>query len=1689
MATVADYLSTGPEALESDLVKNVFPGETPDAPKRNILDFQREEAPDVQIDPRQVQDDFFKKALNEEVDVNTMFEGPNKINYNIIKEAIDANKALNLANTANQILPNQQELTAKIDLFKNNYDRAVPTSEKLSTGVMETGSFPINYATGEVEYGGTMPADGDQNTFMKNVFPTNKTVLDKKVRQEADFMEWFKTQRDAPMDVRIQKSIARSVRPTFGGNLARRTYDTVGFLNEGIRFYLPQLVDGAFQKLKGLTGIGDPERDTWLSPTIEKELFDFRNSGKLSEILPDTDKHRILNDIIRDDLRKTMSPQEFERKGYNKKINVDGVEVFEKNFVTPQFANNVFEYAFDKMGFFEQVATFVAEGGVAYKVLTAPVVAAKRISDGINGTQRLLHKRKYGNEVPYKIDTIDNKLARSKEYALTHNVSIKDATKELMLMNTNEGRLAKFSANRIANTVNNKFNYENVKAGIRSIQDEIDTKGRLLIEARTSKNTSYAEQLSEEISNLKNKRNYQMYKVAGANALLVGLNPRQDLTIGMIQGVGRNAFSSEENPQMGAMGEGVAVGGYLLFGGVKKLFNLQPYFKVPLLEDVIQNKAFQVKIGIENIANIALMGYAKGMLVNPDLRSLNELKNTLNLDTTAIRTIDEFTKRARDLPKFQADAMIKTMLESVQDIHNITKGIPDQFRKGIQDKLTLSLADSAGINVFHGISQYVKLENLDFKKSDILKFKKSVTSAIDNQTYGEERLNNFSSLVESLKADILKLETAEGVAPEVIQRLKQTSRMYESAAKNQKLAFTKSLQQDIIQIDNFLKELQNPQNDDILNMWTEGDAVDTGLANLLKLKAKAESYLTNQFTGLPTEIYQQKQTSSQLVNGLLDTLEDTNKRLSLSSNQIQNIDNSNNKVIKTAKIIRSASEAKISAAYNKIDPQQTIDFVNTGDNIFKMFDEFAAGYGVDISIVSNPRTSPLLGNSAGRQLMSNIEGGAKRGLMKVFNDQGIIDIMNSTLTKDDTPFESGADLYRYFKDQAQSNPAVRGQFGLSEADTMSNFQLLQYMVQKEGLAFTADDFGFLASPLEFEKLRQSFQMFSKNANANISSLGVRMVALLDQDFRTWGNSVDAETFNDVIYARNVARLEKQRFDENTIGDQIEKASKGSPIKFLGIDGQETTITKSNINKLFDPLINAIVSPTDRTASFVQGEMKRLISTFASTSEQLPANVLVKGPDGKLLEPTNEQLSGMVEPVFDITTPDGVAGLKALSSTLQSLMYSKFIQTKGMFNVADQIKNGEAIDLNKMKTGNIRVQDTEGFNIPKAIPLPTQFKNYEEYITAMEDLITVNVRRLNKDTGKLETVPLPAFDIKAMLKAEEGVTNAIMSSKKFKETHKQFFKLVDQEAQITKSAAVKQMEVEQSDVYQKSRLYKENMSGDSFFEDVIMRGDPNSVDLYIEDLNRLVDAGEMTIEQSQKVLKTLVTDILRYSGGESKNGATFKFYNGQNIPVSSYETPEVPYALLTGADDLAEDGTRTALSIQSEKFNALMDAAGVSSEQREVLISMYRHSTKMDARGVLDRAKQGSDIGGKAKLGGPSPAFTLNNTLSKAFNIARGMVSTEYVMAEMAIRYAALADGAILNTIMNDERVSNTILNLMNDPTQVLEADADYFVRAMIKFSANAIKNISGITHDTGYNEENYWKSMGVVYPTQRNQVN
>ena len=1701
--TTIDYLGQGPQALQSDTVSNVFPGQNVTDPKRNIVDFQAEEAETVTVNAQDVQDQFFQKALKKEVDVNSMFENNNKIPLSIIEAATEAYSIINSPNTSNAPLPNLQTLNQSIATFKNQYDRSVPTSEKLSQGLSQTGAFPINLATGEVMTPPSVSGLPDQNSFAASLIPNVKTVLDKKSRQEARFMEWSSSKVEAPTDPRILKAIARRVDPTMGGNLARRTYETLGFFNEGIGFYLPRIMSGAVNKLQAGVDVfgfdvslfgepdpnravpGEPNSQSWFDKDMQKELNEFRNSDTFFSALPNTDRHRIVNELIRDDIRKTMSPEEFEAQGYNEKINVDGTEVYKKNFVTPKFASEVFEFAMDEGGFFEQVAVFIAEGGVAYKALTAPFVIGKRIGDGSNLVQRVLHKQRFGknSNVPFKVGGIEEKVARSRNYALTHNISITEAARELALKNTSNSRLAKFSADRIANNVNKRFNYNTVKTGMQGIQTKIDEKGSLLVEARISGNKEYAKKLEDELYTLKNNRNYQMFKLAGANSINYGLNPRQDLKISMVQAAGRNFWANDQRD--GSMGEGLAVGGMLLFGGLKKFYNYQTGLKLPIIDNFVENTAFKTKIGIENLANVLLLGYGKGMLINPDLRSLNNAKDQLQLSVAGIRQIDEFTKNALNLPKVQSDMLVKNLMDSVQDIHVMTRDIPDEFRKGIQNKLVLSLADSSGISVFYGLANDMKLKELGFKKRDIRLFNKNVQRSISSQNFGEERIKNFTAVADGLKADILKMENSGKVQPEVMLRLTNMANQYQAISVRQQQMFSANIATEITEIDHFLKELSQPVNEQLLKMWTSGNDIETPLGKLLDLRNKAESYLlrtTPTRSDAQQVIETQRLSIGTVAKNLVTSIVESNKRLQLTSTQANAINESNKTIASLAQIIRQTSDYKIQTEYNKIDPSVSIDFVNTGDNILTMFAEFAEGYGLKgAANIVNRNTSPLLGSAHGRQLLEGLEDGAKRGLMKVFDDQDIIDIMNSQLSKDDTPFASGDDLLKYFKDEAQANASTRIKFGISENENMSNFQMLKYMVENDNVPFDANDFGFLASPLEFEKLRQSFQVFSKSDVPIHKSLGIRMMNLLDQDFKSWGNSANVEQYNNVIRARKVARLEKQRFDKNTIGNQIEQASAGSTIKYLGIEGQETTITKSNINKVFDPFIAAIVNPTDRTASFVKGEMKRFISSFASTTENLPEQVLIKGPDGKFIEPTDTQVNNMVTPVFDLTTDDGAAGFAALNQTLQSLLYSRFISTKGLTNVANQIKKGEKPDLSKMTLGNLQVKDNTGINIPKKVPLPTQFANYEEYIDAIEELIKVDVRYVDKETGELVTESMPAFDVREMLKSEQGVTDAIMASKDFNKTHAEFVTLVQKENEISQTSTIKLFQQEQAEVYKQSRLYKDSMTGDAFFNDVIMRGDPNSVNIYIDDLNRLVDEGQMTLDQSQKVLQSLVIDVLRASGGESKNGNTFKFYNGQVIPVSSYETPEIPFAMLTAFDDVSEKGVRTALSFQAEKFNKLMDAAGVTDEQKELLVAMYRHSTKTDAQAVLSRAGMGAG----AKLTGPSPGFTLNNTLSKAFNIARGMVSKEYVMAEMAIRYAALAEGAVLNTILNDERVTNTILNLMKDPTRVLEEDADYFVKAIIKFSANALKNTINLNHDSHYQEENYWKSKGVVYPQQK----
>ena len=103
-------------------------------------------------------------------------------------------------------------------------------------------------------------------------------------------------------------------------------------------------------------------------------------------------------------------------------------------------------------------------------------------------------------------------------------------------------------------------------------------------------------------------------------------------------------------------------------------------------------------------------------------------------------------------------------------------------------------------------------------------------------------------------------------------------------------------------------------------------------------------------------------------------------------------------------------------------------------------------------------------------------------------------------------------------------------------------------------------------------------------------------------------------------------------------------------------------------------------------------------------------------------------------------------------------------------------------------------------------------------------------------------------------------------------------------------------------------------------------------------------------------------------------------------------------------------------------------------------------------------------------------------MSKGFNLARGLVSKEYVAADYAIRYAALSNNAIMNAVMNDTKFASIVNNLINAPERLIEGDGFYFAKVLSSFIVTDLKQL-GITHENGYNKKAYWESKGVEYET------
>ena len=84
-------------------------------------------------------------------------------------------------------------------------------------------------------------------------------------------------------------------------------------------------------------------------------------------------------------------------------------------------------------------------------------------------------------------------------------------------------------------------------------------------------------------------------------------------------------------------------------------------------------------------------------------------------------------------------------------------------------------------------------------------------------------------------------------------------------------------------------------------------------------------------------------------------------------------------------------------------------------------------------------------------------------------------------------------------------------------------------------------------------------------------------------------------------------------------------------------------------------------------------------------------------------------------------------------------------------------------------------------------------------------------------------------------------NTVMSSKKFEEEHKIFFDMMSKQ-KAKADLSLDTLQKEGDEFFKRTALYKDNITGETFYNTILNSGDPLKLENYISDLDGLVLKG-------------------------------------------------------------------------------------------------------------------------------------------------------------------------------------------------------------------------------------------------------
>jgi len=366
-------------------------------------------------------------------------------------------------------------------------------------------------------------------------------------------------------------------------------------------------------------------------------------------------------------------------------------------------------------------------------------------------------------------------------------------------------------------------------------------------------------------------------------------------------------------------------------------------------------------------------------------------------------------------------------------------------------------------------------------------------------------------------------------------------------------------------------------------------------------------------------------------------------------------------------------------------------------------------------------------------------------------------------------------------------------------------------------------------------------------------------------------------------------------------------------------------------------------------------------------------------------------------VFDLTTEQGLADFNVLRGNFTEVVYAKWGR-----RLSKQLGERLDLDIDAIKGG--------GYNFSRV-----------DNVAEVQNLLTVAVKGQD---GKVRKVKL--VDLDRMIEEERSIAKLVNESNEAAENLKKYQTRILSDLDAVQDTLNSNLKITDEGFRAISNAMGIDDSN-TFFQKIVLGKDADSIEnlrgAVFAKLGDSFTSGNKTYSTAEvfdrAISQMIVDGMLKHGGLSPVEGRKVVGMNGEEYTRVALHNP----ANIQEALERPEVQKMLGRYIDSDHQEMISNIADFLSE------------AAASDRGTLDVAVKIDNI--------VSPMGT-NQLISRAFNLARGMVSPQYVAAEFGVSLASQAGLDMMKLAAGNKEAADLMLQIMRFPKQMTKADLDTF---------------------------------------------